>query len=45
MIDEARALAKKFEFASPGQPLVVTAGVPFGTPGATNVLRVELLDD
>ena len=45
MIDEARTLAKKFEFASPGQPLVVTAGVPFGTPGATNVLRVELLDD
>ena len=45
MIDEARALAKKFQFASPGQPLVVTAGVPFGTPGATNVLRVELLDD
>jgi pyruvate kinase len=44
MIDEARTLAKKFEFASPGQPLVVTAGVPFGTPGATNVLRVELLD-
>ena len=44
MIDEARLLAQSFEFASPGQPLVVTAGVPFGTPGATNVLRIELLD-
>jgi hypothetical protein len=24
----------------PGEKLVVTAGVPFGTPGNTNVLRI-----
>ena len=26
--------------AEPGQSLVITAGVPFGTPGATNILRL-----
>jgi len=45
MIDEAREMAAEFEFAAPGQQLIVTAGVPFGTPGATNVLRIERLDD
>jgi pyruvate kinase len=27
-------------FASSGEEVVVTAGVPFGTPGTTNALRV-----
>lgn len=31
-------------FAQSGQRLVVTAGVPFGTPGATNVLRIIWVD-
>jgi len=34
-------VAKAEEFAVPGDILVVTAGVPFGTPGATNILRVS----
>jgi len=34
----AAALADKC--ASPGDRIVITAGVPFGTPGATNVLRI-----
>ncbi|MCC4119170.1 pyruvate kinase, partial [Aromatoleum toluclasticum] len=25
---------------APGQAVVVTAGVPFGTPGSTNLLRL-----
>lgn len=33
-------LAVRESFAVRGQRLVVTAGVPFGTPGATNVLRI-----
>ena len=28
------------ELAKPGERLVITAGVPFGTPGATNILRI-----
>ncbi|MDA0229169.1 MAG: pyruvate kinase [Proteobacteria bacterium] len=27
-------------FARPGDRIVITAGVPFGTPGSTNVLRI-----
>jgi pyruvate kinase len=40
MVDLATQLARRDEFAKPGQRMVVTAGVPFGTPGATNVLRI-----
>ena len=32
-------------FAEPGQRLVVTAGMPFGTPGRTNLLRVAWIED
>ena len=28
------------KLAQTGQRLVITAGVPFGTPGATNILRI-----
>ncbi len=41
MVDKACAIALEFEFAELMQMLVVTAGVPFGTPGATNILRVS----
>ena len=37
-------IATREEFAVSGQRLVVTAGVPFGTPGATNVLRLLWVD-
>ncbi len=40
MVDTACARAVEAEFAKAGQRLVITAGVPFGTPGATNVLRI-----
>ena len=29
-------------FAQAGQRIIVTAGVPLGTPGATNMLRIAL---
>jgi pyruvate kinase len=44
MVDKACAIAREFEFAVPTQTLIVTAGVPFGTPGATNVLRIAWVD-
>src|SRR5690606_32487632 len=40
MVDTAGAAARNEGFADPGQRIVITAGVPFGTPGATNVLRI-----
>ena len=40
MVSHAAQVAREQGFAQPGQRLVVTAGVPFGTPGSTNVLRI-----
>ena len=40
MVDKACAIARQEGFAKNGQALAITAGVPFGTPGATNVLRI-----
>lgn len=40
MVAKACAIAKEHNLAKDGDKLVVTAGVPFGTPGATNVLRI-----
>lgn len=45
MVDKACAVARREGFAAPGQPVVVTAGVPFGTPGATNVLHIARLGE
>jgi pyruvate kinase len=44
MVDMAVKTAKEEEFASVEDALVITAGVPFGTPGATNVLRIARVD-
>jgi len=41
-IASTQALA--YGFASPGDRIIVTAGVPFGTPGATNVLRIARVE-
>jgi len=40
MVDVAAEAAINQEFASNEDSIVVTAGVPFGTPNATNVLRI-----
>jgi pyruvate kinase len=40
MVDRATKVAREEDFAQPGSRIVVTAGVPFGTPGATNILRI-----
>jgi pyruvate kinase len=43
MVSKALRAAQQEGFATPGQEVVVTAGVPFGTPGTTNALRVATL--
>ena len=45
MVGRACAFAGTEGFARPGSRIVITAGMPFGTPGATNVLRIAWLHD
>ncbi len=40
MVDRACRIAFEEEFARPGDRVIITAGVPFRTPGATNMLRI-----
>jgi pyruvate kinase len=44
MVEKASRIAIQNGFAQPGSKLAVTAGVPFGTPGATNVLRIAWVE-
>ncbi len=44
MVKKAARVARQEAIAASGQRIVVTAGVPFGTPGATNVLRIAWID-
>lgn len=43
MIDRACRIAYDEEFAKPGERVIVSAGVPLGTPGATNMLRIAYI--
>ncbi len=43
MVDIARRIIHKYQLAQPGERFVITAGVPFGVSGTTNLLRVERL--
>ena len=43
MIDRACRTSYQQGFAKPGQRVIVTAGVPLGTPGATNMLRIAFV--
>ncbi|MEW5705027.1 MAG: pyruvate kinase [Pseudomonadota bacterium] len=40
MVDKAKRVALQQGLARPGERIVVTAGMPFGTPGSTNILRI-----
>ncbi|MCW3480132.1 pyruvate kinase [Neisseriaceae bacterium JH1-16] len=40
MVGKASAAAKQAGCYQSGKPLIVVAGMPFGTPGSTNLLRV-----
>ncbi|MEP3052384.1 MAG: pyruvate kinase [Erythrobacter sp.] len=43
MIGKGKRMALRHGFASAGNKLIALAGVPFGTPGATNLLHVVTL--
>jgi pyruvate kinase len=43
MVTKALRAVRQEGFAAVGQEVVVTAGVPFGTPGTTNALRVAVV--
>ena len=43
MVDKACRVAVEQELARPGERVIVTAGVPLGTPGATNMLRIAYI--
>jgi pyruvate kinase len=44
MVQKAVRTAYVENIAEPGQRVVITAGVPFGTPGSTNVLRIAWVE-
>ena len=43
MVAKAKRMALRHGIAKAGERIVVTAGVPFGTPGSTNVLHIVRL--
>lgn len=43
MVEKAKRMALRHEFARGGDRLVIMAGVPFGTAGSTNVIHVVQL--
>jgi pyruvate kinase len=43
MIAKAKRMALRHGIAKGGQRIVITAGVPFGTPGSTNVIHIVRL--
>ena len=45
MVDRACRIAVKEGFAKPGQRVIVVAGVPLGTPGSTNMLRIAYVGE
>ena len=43
MVERACQIAFKEGFAKAGQRVIIVAGVPLGTPGATNMIRVAFV--
>jgi pyruvate kinase len=43
MVARACRIAFRESFAKPGQRVIVVAGVPLGTPGATNMVRIAFV--
>jgi len=44
MVTKSISIAEEEGFASAGDRIIITAGVPFGTPGATNILRIAWVE-
>jgi pyruvate kinase len=45
MVERACRIAFKDGFAKAGRRVIIVAGVPLGTPGATNMLRIAFVGD
>jgi pyruvate kinase len=45
MVRKACRIAYDEGFCKPGEGVVITAGVPLGSPGATNMIRIAFLDE
>jgi pyruvate kinase len=45
MVQKAVQIARRDGIAHIGQRIVITAGVPFGTPGNTNILRIARIEE
>jgi pyruvate kinase len=43
MIQRAGRIAYRDGFAKAGERVIVVAGVPFGTPGTTNMVRIATI--
>jgi pyruvate kinase len=43
MVDRACIIAFQEGYARPGDRIAITAGIPLGTPGATNMLRIAFV--
>ena len=44
MAERGAEAALREGFAIPGQRIILVAGVPFGTPGATNMIRIAFVN-
>jgi len=44
MIHKAKEVVLKTDFVNPKNRIVITAGIPFGIPGTTNLIKVETVD-
>ncbi len=45
MAERAITIARKEGFAGPGERIIIVAGVPFGSPGATNMVRIAYIEN
>lgn len=43
MVNRAAQIACEENFTEPGGRIIITAGIPFGTPGSTNLLRIAFI--
>jgi pyruvate kinase len=44
MIEKAKRIAVEMGFAKKGEKIVLTAGLPIGIPGNTNIIKIALID-
>jgi pyruvate kinase len=45
MVDRASRITFREGFAKAGQRIIIAAGIPLGTPGATNMVRIAFVGD